>query len=48
MECPRCHDHFNDGPNIEAIQEWGECLGCDHIEGELLGEQQELVMEMED
>lgn len=32
--CPQCKRSYKDRANAEAIEDWGKCLTCDHIEGE--------------
>ncbi len=36
MYCYDCGQNYTDRPNIEAIEDFGKCLGCDHIEGEII------------
>lgn len=49
MECPRCHQMLEGQEEDDAIQDWGCCLGCDHIEGQVAADQErEFELEMED
>jgi len=30
--CPICKQTYSDSSNKEAIEKWGCCLGCDHLQ----------------
>lgn len=42
MNCPKCGRKAKGPIEVEAIKDWGYCLSCDHINGEV---QQELSTE---
>jgi len=51
MKCPRCPKKYTDGPNQEAIDLFGECLACIHIEYEAKQAEEsydEMQLEVED
>lgn len=41
MNCPKCGQSVLSALDVEAIEDWGYCLGCDHIEGETKAEKEE-------
>lgn len=32
MQCAKCGHWYSDSFQIEAIEQWGKCVGCDHVE----------------
>ena len=34
MNCPKCGQFVLSALDMDAVEDWGCCLGCDHIEGE--------------
>lgn len=35
MRCPTCHQIYTDKDNMEAIEQIGECVYCDHFCGDI-------------
>ena len=45
MYCPCCGIEYSSPTNIDVIRDWGKCLACDHVEGEILLDQDvELIL----